>query len=595
MNRGVTRGVTSILELTWLTEASVFELRQRGREVGTALGYDPRDQIRLAVALSEVGREILSDQPATARFEVRERPPELVVSVVAPEPPTPVPDTSFDAARRLVDDIAVTVAPVEAGPAHAARALTLVLTKRLPLGAVTRPEALHRLRETLRSSSVHSPVEELRQQNADLMHTLDQLTTRQQELIRLNEELEETNRGVVAMYTQLSTELEETNRGVVALYAELDEKGQQLAEANEAKTRFLRSVSHELRAPVNSILGLTELLGESGLDDEQRRQVGYLRSSSSSLLRLVNELLDLGRAESGGLDIHVQAVELRRLFSELRGTLRPVAERRGVDLVVDEPDLAEVPTDGELLARVLRNLLTNAVAFTEQGQVRMTAASPSGDHVEIVVSDTGIGIPPEYQSRVFEEFVQVPGRLQSTRKGTGLGLPYARRVTEALGGTLTLDSEVGRGSTFTVTLPVQVPDEGDPENAVAVELGHVLVVDDDEAFRHLIRGMLQGAAARVSEAGNGAEALDSVHRLIPDILLLDLRMPDVDGGEVLSRLREDPDPRLRDLPAVLMTSVDIDAEVRRAAEPAAALLTKSRLTRAGLLRLLGDLAGRSAG
>ena len=155
------------------------------------------------------------------------------------------------------------------------------------------------------------------------MRTLDQLTQRQQDLLRLNHELEETNRGVLAMYTQLSNELEETNRGVVALYAELDEKGRQLVEANEAKTRFLRSISHELRAPVHSILGLTELLGDSTLDDEQRRQVDYLQASARALLELVNELLDLGRAESGRLEVAQAPVELGPLFAELRGTLRP--------------------------------------------------------------------------------------------------------------------------------------------------------------------------------------------------------------------------------------------------------------------------------
>ena len=271
--------------------------------------------------------------------------------------------------------------------------------------------------------------------------------------------------------------------------------------------------------------------------------------------------------------------------------------RRGIDLVVDEPDVPALRSDGALLARVLRNLLTNAVAFTERGQVRMTAIRRSGEHVDIEVSDSGIGIPAEYHDRVFEEFFQIPGPLQSKRTGTGLGLPYARHVTEALGGTLELRSEPGHGSTFTVTLPITAASdasEASDEEVGAVRLGHVLVVDDDEAFRHLVRGMLQRVAARVSEASDGSEALAAVRRLDPDLMLLDLRMPNVDGAAVLARLRSDPDRRLRDLPVVLMTSADIDAEVRRAAAPAAALLAKNQIARPQLIRLLARLLAGGA-
>ena len=346
---------------------------------------------------------------------------------------------------------------------------------------------------------------------------------------------------------------------------------------------------------MHSILGLTELLDDGALDDEQRRQVDYLQASARALLELVNELLDLGRAESGRLEVAQAPVELGPLFAELRGTLRPVAVRRGIDLVVDAPDVPALRSDGALLARVLRNLLTNAVAFTERGQVRMTAIRRSGEHVDIEVSDSGIGIPAEYHDRVFEEFFQIPGPLQSRRTGTGLGLPYARHVTEALGGTLALRSEPGHGSTFTVTLPITGSDASeasDDEDVGAVRLGHVLVVDDDEAFRHLVRGMLQRVAAKVSEASDGSEALAAVRRLDPDLMLLDLRMPNLDGAAVLARLRSDPDRRLRDLPVVLMTSADIDAAVRRAAAPAAALLAKNQIARPQLIRLLaGLLAG----
>lgn len=562
--------MNELLRLDWLTAADVFTLRQRGREVAAALGLDGQDQIRLATALSEVGRELLGEQPVTALFTVDADPQRLVVTLTGPAPDGSGVGASIAAARRLLDD-------AELGDDDVA--LTIVLTKRLPRTVAD----VGRLREVVREVSATTPADELRIQNADLVATLDALRERQQDLEQANRELEETNLGVLAMYNELSGELEETNRGVVALYAELDEKSRLLVEANEAKTRFLRNVSHELRAPVNSILGLTSLLGDAGLDAEGARQIAYLRSSAQSLLDLVNELLDLARAEADRIDLTMSQVELAPLFADLRGTLRPVAIDRGIELLIEDPGALSVWGEPALLGRVLRNLLVNALDFCEEGQVRLTAHG-LGPAVDLRVTDTGIGIAPENQARVFEEFFQVPGPVQTRRSGTGLGLPYARRVAEALGGSLTLTSEAGAGSTFTVRLTAQNP--APPPGTIRGDVGHVLVVDDDDAFRHILRGMLQGSASRVSEAGDGEQALALMREVRPDVVLLDLRMPNVDGATMLARLRADADPDLRETPVVLMTSVDIDASVRRAAEPAAALLAKADLARETLFGVL---------
>jgi signal transduction histidine kinase len=576
--------VTELLRLEWLTVADVFAMRQRGREVAAAVGLDGQDQIRVATALSEVGREVLSDAPACVVFRLLDQPDRLIIEIETPQSPGPEDlhgPTGIAPARRLLDAVTLTVG--EQGS-------TLRLEKLLPRGAEVDRTRLAELRAAVTARSRTSPLEELRIQNADLVVTLDQLRIRQQEMVRLNEELEETNRGVVAMYTQLSGELEETNRGVVALYAELDEKGEQLRQANDAKSRFLRNVSHELRTPVNSVLGLTGLLAETALDREQRRQVTYLRGSANSLLELVNELLDLARAESDRLDVTAAWVDLARVFAELRGTLRPMATARGIELLVTDVSTPPVRTDVHLLGRVLRNLLTNAVSFTEHGEVRLRATTrDSGQHIEIEVTDTGIGIAAEHLGAIFEEFVQIPGPLQTERVGTGLGLPYARRVTEALGGELTVRSTVGVGSTFTVLLPVGAAPAPVAETSVLPTIGHVLVVDDDPAFRHLVRGLLQGIATRVSEAGDGEQALDLLAADVPDLMLLDLRMPNVGGAEVLTSLRAATASALRELPVVLMTSVDIDADLRRATEPAAAMLSKSTFDRAVLVRLIEQL------
>jgi signal transduction histidine kinase len=242
---------------------------------------------------------------------------------------------------------------------------------------------------------------------------------------------------------------------VVALYAELDEKSAQLRAASESKSRFLANVSHELRAPVTAIMGLGRLLADAASDPltgEQARQVGLIRSSASDLLGLVNELLDLAKAESGRMEPEWAEVDLRPLFGQLRGTLRALATRPEVELVVEEPPApAVLRTDEVLLGQVLRNLLHNGLKFTERGEVRLRARLRD-DWWTFTVSDTGLGIPPEQHERIFEEFYQVPGTTRTG--GTGLGLPYARRLVTLLGGTLELTSEPGRGSTFSVFLPV---------------------------------------------------------------------------------------------------------------------------------------------
>jgi signal transduction histidine kinase len=444
---------------------------------------------------------------------------------------------------------------------------------------------------------------ELAVENRRLSAALEEARRQRDELLRRNAELEETNRSVTALYTQLSQELEETNHGVVALYAELEERSAQLHEASEAKSRFLANVSHELRAPVTAIMGLARLLTDPGSDPltaEQHEQIDLLASSATDLLSLVNELLDLSKAESGRLEPRWAEVDLAGLFGQLRGTLRPLLSRSDVTLLVEEPTGVPVlTTDESMLTQVLRNLLTNALKFTEHGQVRLTAV-PGDDPgtVRLEVADTGVGIAPADQERVFEEFYQVPGAQQAKMRGTGLGLPYARRLVTVLGGALTLRSRPGRGSVFTVTLPLrppaattaaelaaaagaaEVPAEVAPDLVPdLVPLRRVLVVDDDAAFRMLAGRALRGLADSVEEADDGLRALTLITRQRPDLVLLDLRMPEVDGVAVLEVLAADE--ALRDIPVVVVTAEPPGVPAAALAH-AAAVLDKADLTRQAL-------------
>ena len=444
----------TLIRLPLRVEQDIFRIRQLGREVAKMVGLEAQDETRVATALSEVARLMLaSGHDTDVAFVIRrERVPTLHVEMEHP--------LAGDAAR-LVPQLAQVgrlVDTLEVGDGE--RGTVVRMSRRLPPGAPRlTPDRMDDIRAGLEGHVPGTPLDELAVQNQQLIAALDEVRAQRDDLARLNAELEETNRGVMALYHQLSDELEETNRGVVALYAELDEKSVQLRAASEAKTRFLANVSHELRAPVTAIIGLGRLLTDTSSDrltEEQARQVELIRGSATDLLSLVNDLLDLAKAEAGRLEPTIAEVDLRAVFGQLRGTLRPLATRPEVEFVVEEPQVATIHTDEVLLAQVLRNLLTNAIKFTAAGSIRLTAQRVDDD-VELTVADTGTGIPEELHERIFEEFFQVPGSRALSGKGTGLGLPYARRLVGILGGALRVSSAPGSGSTFTVCLPLGTP------------------------------------------------------------------------------------------------------------------------------------------
>jgi signal transduction histidine kinase len=428
----------------------IFAVRQLGREVARSVGMESQDQTRIATALSEVARLVLAagGNADVAFVAVAGGKPTLWVEMVsAATPDSGRLGPQLEQVGRLVDTMEV--GDEETG--------TVVrMSRRLPSSAPLLTAArMDEMRAELAEHVPGTPLDELAVQNQQLIAALDEVRAQRDDLARLNAELQETNRGVMALYNQLSEELEETNRGVVALYAELDEKSAQLRAASEAKSRFLANVSHELRAPVTAIIGLGRLLTDSASDrltEDQTRQVELIRGSATDLLALVNDLLDLAKAEAGRVEPNWGDVDLRAVFGQLRGTLRALATRPEVDFVVEEPEPGPLRSDEVLLAQVLRNLLTNALKFTSQGSVRLAARLAPGQ-VEFEVADTGVGIPPELHERIFEEFYQVPGGTAARGTGTGLGLPYARRLVEILGGELRVQSEPGRGSVFTVCLP----------------------------------------------------------------------------------------------------------------------------------------------
>ncbi|HVY17079.1 MAG TPA: ATP-binding protein [Rhodopila sp.] len=291
-------------------------------------------------------------------------------------------------------------------------------------------------------ASSADPIGELRAMNGELLAAEETGLTHQEELLRLN------------------AELEDTNRGVLALYGELDDRAEELRAAGELKTRFLSNVSHELRTPLNSILALCRLLldhADGPLQEEQEKQVSYILVSATNLTELVNDLLDLAKAEAGRLEVRPRMFALPELFGSLRAVMRPLRQSDDVELIFEEPQAAPMLfTDDGKVSQIMRNLVSNALKFTEQGEVRVCGAFAGGD-CRLTVADTGIGISEADRDRVFDEFTQIANPLQGKAKGTGLGLSLSRRLATLLGGSLTLVSAVGVGSTFTLALPLRFP------------------------------------------------------------------------------------------------------------------------------------------
>ena len=264
-----------------------------------------------------------------------------------------------------------------------------------------------------------------------------------------------------AALSNLETELAETNKGVLALYAELDDNAAQLREAADLKSRFLSYMSHEFRTPLASITSIAEILidGMDGpLTAEQRRQLQYVRGSVRELTEMVDDLLDLAKVDAGRISISPEWFEMVDLFSALRGMFKPILGGSAVSLVFEEASgIPRIYTDDKKLSQILRNFISNALKFTTEGEVRVTATLIDAGRVEFAVNDTGIGIAQDHLPVLFSDFVQIDTRIQKRLRGTGLGLSLAKKFAELLGGSVAVASELGKGSRFSVQIPTHYP------------------------------------------------------------------------------------------------------------------------------------------
>jgi signal transduction histidine kinase/DNA-binding response OmpR family regulator len=357
-------------------------------------------------------------------------------------------------------------------------------------------------------------------------------------------------REVLADQEALSTRLAQT---VAALEA-----------ASAAKSDFLASMSHELRTPLNAIIGFSALMAGQrevdGMLSVPEEWVQHIRSGGEHLLTLINDVLDLAKVEAGRMDLAIESIDLGHAIRESAGGLRPLADRKGQPLEVSIDGSVSVDVDPARLRQILYNLLSNAIKYSPDGAAICVTGSRSDGEVRIAVQDHGVGIAADDHARVFEEFRQVGDQAQRL-SGTGLGLALTRRLVEAHGGRIELQSALGFGSTFTVILPdrsaIEPPaDRGAKRPAAALEVGgrDILVIEDEASSARLLQTYLTNAGYTVRIATDGEQGLALVRARRPAAIVLDILLPGIDGWEVLRRLKSDQ--TLRDVPVIIATVVD---------------------------------------
>ena len=352
-------------------------------------------------------------------------------------------------------------------------------------------------------------------------------------------------------------QIEQTNR-------ELELRNREVERATQLKSQFLASMSHELRTPLNAILGFSDLLAEQtagSLNEKQRRYVQHIHNGGQHLLQLINDILDLSKIEAGRMELRPESFLVADTLPEVLSIIRPLAMDKKIEVVSTVEPALWVCADRVRFKQILYNLLSNAVKFTPDGGRVGVQVWPDGEWLHLVVHDTGIGIPPEEQEAIFDEFRQVGTTTKGVKEGTGLGLAITRRLVEQHGGTLRVESEPGRGSRFHFTLPAgsprpQLAPEATRKTPQRSERGQslILIVDDEPEARELLASYLEPEGYRTVAAESGEVAIAKARQLLPDAITLNMLMPGKNGWETLHTLKQTPETA--SIPIVIVSVVD---------------------------------------
>jgi len=374
--------------------------------------------------------------------------------------------------------------------------------------------------------------------------------------------------GIALQNLDQYTNLQTLSSQLQSRQAEIEMKNQDLERADQMKSEFLANMSHELRTPLNAIIGFSELLQEQfygPLNTEQDEYLTNIRTAGEHLLGLINDILDLSKIEAGRMELDLEEVDLPQVLASSITIVKEKAHNNGIHLSVDAGDTGAITADARKLKQIIFNLLSNAVKFTPSGGAVNLTAHTEGATVAIAVTDTGAGIGPEDQQKLFREFTQVDGSLSRRHEGTGLGLALTKRLVELHHGTIAVHSVLGAGSTFTVRLPLAMTEdsglrtEGMPvptqSSVLSPQSSHetprILVIEDDDPTAELIAAYLTSAGYETERARNGAEGLEMARSLKPDGITLDVMMPVMDGWTFLQE--SSADAALAQIPVIVLS------------------------------------------
>ncbi|GAB6095231.1 hypothetical protein JCM14469_14830 [Desulfatiferula olefinivorans] len=412
---------------------------------------------------------------------------------------------------------------------------------------------------SVQNEEIQRLLQESRNANNSLQARTDEVNEANEKLTAMNEELQAQSRELQAQTEEL--EVQKT---------ELEIQRSRVEEADRLKSEFLSNMSHELRTPLNSVLALSQLMISRGTGNDPDQESEYLKvieRNGRQLLALINDILDLSKIEAGKMDIYMTDFDTRALVERALSTIIPLAAKKGLRVEKDLDDAPYIHSDEDKINQILLNLFSNAVKFTDKGQITARVATDNG-HVHFTVTDTGIGIDKKDLHHIFDEFRQVDGSTTRSHEGTGLGLAICAKLADLLGGSIHVDSDPDKGSRFTLTLPLAKVDEKDVrerqqqesrriEREREASSNTVVVIDDDPDIRAEMKTYLTQAGYHVETARNGKQGIELVRALKPMAVTLDIMMPEMDGWEVVRLLKES---RETDKIPIVIVSVSNDQQ-----------------------------------